>query len=108
MLTTMLLALALTDRPMMPVQEMTGNDVYQVCRRTDQVNRCDIAWLRILSDPAITKDQVERVFCYPEGSTQDQWQDVAVTYLRDHPATRHKPILELTRQAMTETFPCNQ
>ena len=45
-------------------------------------------------------------FCFPEEVTRQQTMDVVVTYLKAHPADRHKRAAILVGVALKEAWPC--
>jgi hypothetical protein len=50
----------------------------------------------------------QRVICFPKGSSNDQYRDIVVTYLRDNPAQRHMTASVLGLVALRSAFPCAQ
>jgi hypothetical protein len=44
--------------------------------------------------------------CVPTDVRSSQLYDLALLYLRDHPAQRHKDIAFLLRDALVDAFPC--
>lgn len=87
----------------------TGNDVLAVCEQQDAGDGvvC-IAWISGVTQGIEASGTVTKahLVCFPKGSTNGQYRDVVVQYLRSHPEQRHWPSGGLAMIALADAFPC--
>ena len=79
---------------------LTGNQLYGAQRPEATM------YVAGIIDGNARLDSGARGYCLPSGQTLGQVTDVALQYLRDHPATRHEPAAYLVRASLRLTFPC--
>jgi hypothetical protein len=89
--------------------QMTGNDLYRFCGRTDQM--CDAYVTAVLEtwDIAIGGTvELDSIWCGEEAAkvTYEQAADIVTAFLRDHPEVRHRSAVSLVMKAISEKFPC--
>ncbi len=82
-----------------------GNDLYPQCTIEDP------ACLSYVTGVADTLEMVAPHLtntCRPSASTMAQVFDIAMSWLANNPAERHRPAAKLVGLALAEAWPCNQ
>lgn len=82
-----------------------GNDLYPQCTIQDP------ACLAYVTGVADTLEMVAphlTNICRPSAATMAQVFDIAMSWLADNPAERHRPAAKLVGLALAEAWPCNQ
>lgn len=96
------------------VHEASGATVLASLRGNDLYPHCTIADPSCLAYVTGVADTLEIVaphltnICRPPASTMAQLFDIAMSWLADNPAERHRPAAKLVGLALAEAFPCNQ
>lgn len=81
-----------------------GNDLHQNCQ--DRTPEC----LSYVTGVADTLEMVATHLtniCRPAAVTPEQLFDVLISWLKNHPAERHRPAAKLAGLAYAEAWPCN-
>lgn len=82
-----------------------GNDLYPGCTIEDPTCRAYVTGVADALEmvaPHLTN------ICRPPASTIGQVFDVAMDWLDEHPAERHRPAAKLIGLALAEAWPCNR
>lgn len=90
-----------------------GNVFFDMCSSNDPYlsNGCTGMAMGVFSGLAFANSAppgygLPDKFCIPSGVGIEQWQDVLVQYVKNHPGQRHYELGALAYFALTETFPC--
>lgn len=98
---------------LVPVQGASGATVLASVHGNDLYPRCTIEEPSCLAYVTGVADTLEMVaphltnICRPPASTMAQVFDIAMSWLADNPAERHRPAAKLIGLALAESWPCS-
>jgi hypothetical protein len=98
----------------LPIQATSGATVPATVHGNDLFPNCAIDDPSCLAYVTGVADTIEMVaphlthICRPSASTMAQVFDIAMNWLEDHPAERHRPAAELVGLGLAEAWPGSQ
>jgi hypothetical protein len=89
-------------------QGLTGNELFADCTESSRSPKYWLCsgYVRGIAEARQGSTAGTWRYCPPEGATQEQLMDVVVKYLRESPASRHKPAVLLVSLALIDAWPC--
>lgn len=81
-----------------------GNELYEECERSP--NLAYTYTFGFIDSHELFEPILPRQFCVPRGVTGKQAFDIACSYLKNHPESRHLPAAMLLNRAFTQAWPC--
>jgi len=89
---------------------LTGNGLYAECTSGNSADQADcLGYITGVYDGIALMQDVDNkhLICIPQGVIRGQIKDIAIAYLRDHPATRQESAAPIVANALLAAYPCS-